>query len=364
MKKILYLTIIFCCVLAMPVMAVMRSNLINDNAVQNNKSDLFRPMYATNIKIAKKIPASLGIKEIKGRSDVPPGKNKEDDPSEGVAAGVLGTATGSKYAVVIGICDYPEGETVSDICLSDGDSFYMVRALIENYGYSPNHIYWFRDMGGVIDIGGTEMNYKVPSYNNIRDAIIGTEEGVGGIINKVLSADEVVFFFSGHGASGDIDDYDEEPIDEGIMVHNGNNVEVIWDEELRNWFDGFVNTRIVFIFDTCLAGGMNDVVDDGRIVVMSSKETQSSSVYSSGEFGEGMFSHYFVNKGILQGLADIYDHENNGVLEEGKDVVIEEAFDYVKENIPSYLKFRQNPVINDSFENDLLLGYNLDSTDN
>ena len=380
MKKILSLAIIFCCVLAMPVVAAMKSNPVNDNASQNNKSDSFRSMHATNIKIAKKIPASLIIGETKGKPSSPPGQDEEDDFSERTATGFLGAPLvdgAKKYAVVIGICDYPEGEVNYDICLSDGDSYNMYKALTRLYGYEPENIYWFRDSGGTIDIiiDGVEVkiNYEVPTHENIRKAVIGTIDDTtstfaGGIKDEVMSGDEVAFFFSGHGASGTVVDGvaegvdDGEPIDEAIIVHDSDGLmdgdgyatlDFIWDGELRSWFYDFETERIIFMFDTCLAGGMNDVASDGRVVVMSSKETQSSYVYSTGELGEGMFSRHFVNKGMLQGLADGY----NQIPREDDLVVVEEAFDYAKEKIPPYLKFRQNPVITDLFTKDLLLGY-------
>ena len=387
MKKLLSLTIIFCCVLAMPVVAAMKSNPANNNASQNNKSDLFRPMHATNIKIAKKIPASLIIGETKGKPSSPPGQDEEDDFSGRTATGFLGTPLvdgAKKYAVVIGICDYPEDiesgvQEIDDICLSDGDSYNMVTALIENYGYDPENIYWFRDRGNSTEtISGNEISYGVPTHENIKAAITGTTDTLG-IKDKAVSGDEVVFFFSGHGTSGEVvdgtvggeddDENNAENLDEGLTVHDSNGLidgdgystlDFIWDGELRSWFYGFSTDRIIFIFDTCLAGGMNDVVYDkndgvynNRVVVMSSKETQSSYVYSTGKLGEGMFSRHFVNEGMLQGLADGY----NQIPEEDDLVVVEEAFDYAKENFPSYLKFRQNPVISDLFTKDLLLGY-------
>jgi hypothetical protein len=58
---------------------------------------------------------------------------------------------------------------------------------------------------------------------------------------------------------------------------------------------------------------------------------------------------------MLQGKADKYDHDKDGVLSEPTDVVVEEAFDYAKANIPPYLKIRQKPVISDNFDKDLLL---------
>ena len=362
MKKILYLTIIFCCVLAMPVVAGMKLNPANDNASQNNESDSFRLMHATNIKIAKKVPASLAIEEVKS-FDVSLAQNS----SERTITEILDAEVeGNKYAVVIGICDYPGRKM--DICFSDGDSYNMVTALIENYGYDPNNIYWFRDKGnGTEIIDGNEISYGVPTHKNISVAVME-------IRSMVKSGDEVVFFFSGHGGNAEVNDgavkntNDGEETDEGIIVYDSDGkqdedrspkLDFIWDGELRNWFADFATTRIVFIFDTCLAGGMDDVASAGRIVVMSSGETQSSYVYSFGKFGEGVFSHYFVNEGMLQGLADTHDHDSDDALGEGEDVVIEEAFDYAKEKIFSYSESRQIPVVNDLFANDLLLGYNL-----
>lgn len=360
----------------MPVVAAMKSNSTENNTSQNSESDPFRPMHATNIKIAKKIPASLAVEEMKGGLIIPPGQN----PSDRVATGTLGeelTLGAEKYAVVIGICDYPGRDM--DICFSDGDSYNMVTALIENYGYDPDNIFWFRDKGnGTETIDGNEISYGVPTHYNIRTAVMD-------IKSVVKSGDEVVFFFSGHGVSGlvtdgiidedgeyiDDNEYSDENPDEGIMVYdsdrkldgdNYSKLDFIWDGELRSWFYAFNTDRIIFIFDTCLAGGMNDVVNDefgsaynNRVVIMSSGELQSSSVYSGGKYGEGMFSRHFVNEGMLQGLADGYNQSQTIDY----DVAMEEAFDYAKENIPDYLEGKQTPVISDMFTNDLLLGYNL-----
>ncbi|MCK4860265.1 MAG: hypothetical protein KAS87_06895, partial [Candidatus Omnitrophica bacterium] len=104
---------------------------------QNSRGEALKPIPAANIKIAKKIPASLAIKETKGKPSSP---GEDKNKGKGAATGFLGTeAAGDKYAVVIGICDYPEDkdgiQEIQDICDSDGDSYYMVKALIENYGY-------------------------------------------------------------------------------------------------------------------------------------------------------------------------------------------------------------------------------------
>lgn len=319
---------------------VMFSEAASVDKNQNSYQEAPKPIHATNIKIAKKIPAFSVAGDAKGAAEVILGKYKRDDFPERAATGVLGDELvegAEKYAVVIGICDYPvEGW---DICLSDGDARNMNDVLVDLYDYNQDNIYLLRDMEAT------------------REAI---RLAIEDIKSKAVAGDEVVFFFSGHGADGIYNDdnnddiangNDEDGIDEGITVHDGINMDFIWDGELRSWFDGFATNRIAFIFDTCLAGGMNDVAGEGRVVVMSSKETQSSYVYSYGEYGEGMFSRHFVNEGMLQGLADGY----NQIPEIDDNVAVEEAFDYVKENLPPYLKFRQNPVISDEFEDDLVL---------
>jgi len=357
MKKLLYLTIILCCVLAMPVVAEMKSNPANNNANQNNKSDLSRPIHATDIKIAKKkVFSSDLIKEIKSGSKTSPGqdKKKKVPVEENAATGILGDTLGTgakKYAVIIGICDYPG--TSADLCWADGDSLNMYEALIEFYGYDPDDVYLLRDTYP----NRTDITDGSATFTNIRDAVLEIE------LNE-NPGDEVVFFFSGHGASGFADDGDSERKDEAIVVHdideNGTaHFAYIWDGQLREWFSGFETSRIIFIFDTCLAGGMNDLADEepsdnGRVVVMATAENKSAYVYSRGivgiEEGEGVFSHYFVNEGILGGWADKY-YENGDHYGQ---VVMEEAFDYAKENIPSYYR-GQTPVINDDFTDDLLL---------
>jgi len=325
---------------------------------QGPNREMPKPIPATNIEVVKKVFLSEGIGEIKGKPSPSP-------KTGGVATGILGDypITGTKYAVVIGICDYPG--TDYDICTSDGDSLHMYKALTELYGYKPENIRLFKDEGGTTGfINPDTEEYiiaDVPTYNNIYQAVMDIKNNP-----NLTQDDEVVFFFSGHGTRGNADDGDTEGTDEAILVHNNNNTDIdfIWDGELRNWFFDFGTTRIAFVFDSCLAGGMNDVATDGRVISMATGETQSAYVYSTAgedvdgngiKDGEGVFSRLFVNEGMLQGKADKYDHDKDEVTLEGTDVVVEEAFDYAKANIPPYLKVRQKPVISDGFYNDLLL---------
>jgi len=322
---------------------------------QSLNREVPKPIPATNIEVVKKV-FSEDVGKGKGNPSPPP-------KTGGAATGILGDypVTGTKYAVVIGICDYPG--TNLDLCQSDGDSLHMYKALTELYGYEPQNIRLFKDDGGTAGSLLGNVVYDIPTRGNIYNAIMD-------IKSYATSGDEVVFFFSGHGAKGTLQWGDAEDPDEAIVVWNTEadtegNVIYIWDDELRDWFSGFGTTRIVFVFDSCLAGGMNDVAITGRVVSMATGETQSAYVYSTAgedvdgdgiKDGEGVFSRLFANEGMLQGKADKYDHgyrTNPETL--GEDVVVEEAFDYAKTNIPPYLKVRQKPVISDNFLNDLLL---------
>ncbi len=294
-------------------------------AKKSEAEDKYKPIKATDIKIVKKIKFSQPENNIQAQPSTPPGldKVKPDDPSNGAAVGFLGEplAEGAqKYAIVIGICNYP-GEGY-DICSSDGDAQNMNDALADYYGYAPNNIYLLRDLEA--------------TYASITGAIAN-------VVSVAKDGDEIVFFYSGHGVSGFAKDGDKERKDEALLVHNGTGLEYIWDGQLRDWFSGIAATRVAFIFDTCLAGGMNDVVSDGRLVIMSSKENESSGVYSYGENGEGVFSHFFVNEAILRGLGKVYDYSG---------VSLEEAFDYAYQNISA-----QTPQVNDDYSGDLLLGH-------
>ena len=311
-----------------------------------------KPIPATNIEVVKKV-FSEDIGKGKGKPSLPP-------KTRGAATGILGdySVTGNKYAVVIGICDYPGIK--NDLCVSDGDSLHMYKALTKLYGYKPENIKLFKDDGGTTGPILGDVAYNIPTRGNIYNAIMDIKD-------YATSGDEVVFFFSGHGTKGDALDGDTESTDEAILVWNtedktdDNNITYIWDGELRNWFSGFGTTRIAFVFDSCLAGGMNDVAINGRVISMATGETQSAYVYSTAgedvdgdkiKDGEGVFSRLFVNEGMLQCLADVHDYDK---VDGNEPATVEEAFDYAKANIPSSLKGRQKPVISDKFENDLLL---------
>lgn len=273
------------------------------------------PPQASDMEITPKIT-------VKG----PVAMGKPAKPPQQAATGILGELLGegaNKWAIVIGISDY-YGE-VNDLDYADDDALDMLNALIGLYGYPHENI-----------------RLLISDYKTNNATRQDIEDAINWLKNKENVGDEVVFFYSGHGARGKANDGDREATDEAIVPWECTAKLLIWDGELASMFSDFNTSRIIFIFDSCYAGGMTDLKAEGRIVVMACSENSLSYEFESVQ--NGQFTYYFVEQGITGGKADYYDSIPDQV-----DVTIEEAFDYAKANC----KY-QTPTISDSFTNDLL----------
>jgi len=289
------------------------------------KPDKQKPVPATNVELVEKVTVE---KPGQGPPVKPPKPEKGKKGGEEAATGELGApATGDRFAVVVGISNYPPEEYTpgegADLSYADDDAIEMAKTLTE--------VYDFTNVTLLTNLAAT------------RTAILTAIESIP------TDADEIVFFFSGHGGSGIANDLDKERVDEAIVAHNGTDIVPIWDGELRGAFSGFDTSRIVFVFDTCLAGGMKkDLEAPGRVIAMATSERGLA--YESSAWQNGEFSYYLVDLGTLQGKANVHDYDGDEQFYEPDQVTVEEAFDYAKANC-SYDK----PTLGDSFENDLLL---------
>ncbi|MCX8204870.1 MAG: caspase family protein [Candidatus Nezhaarchaeota archaeon] len=255
------------------------------------------------------------------------GPKAQGKPLKQAATGVLGAPLGEgaqKWAVVVGISDY--AGTENDIKYAHNDALDMLNALIDTYQFPR---------------GNVRLLISDYSVNNATRAdIINAIEWLKGCASE---GDEVVFFYSGHGARGKANDGDKELVDEAIVPYECSATSLIWDGELARMFSQIKASRMVFIFDSCYAGGMTDLKANNRVIVMACSENGLAYEYEN--LQNGQFTYYFVDQGIIMGRADVYDH----VMGQS-DVTVEEAFDYAKANC-----VYQTPVISDSFTNDLLL---------
>jgi hypothetical protein len=294
-------------------------------SVENTFPAIIQGTYEASGSLSVTIEKVTGV-EITPKVTVkgPLGKDK---PTTKAATGILGASPPPpehRWAVIIGISDY--AGTENDIQYADNDALDMVKALTEVYGYDRTHI--------LLLISDYTVN------NATRADIINA---INWLRDKEVAGDEVVFFYSGHGARGIANDGDKEVIDEAIVPYECTSDALIWDGELKQMFSSFDTSRIIFIFDSCYAGGMTDLKASGRIICMAS--TESGVAYESGTLQNGVFTYYFVDEGMYQGKADTTP--SDGL------VTVEEAFDYARANVPTVVS--QKPTISDSFDYDLLL---------
>lgn len=365
---------------------------------KENKFD--KPSKVKNVQISEKKVLSesdrKSLDSLEGESKGKPVKPSPDPvPLIGGATGVLGKpipAGGQRYAILVGLANYPG--TTHDLCVeeaktgkdfpttTDGLAYYckdedalnMKKALVEKYGYNEENIFIFSD-----------ANAKFDAIKERVDYLVGTDT----ISAKLTADDELVFFFSGHSSTGVAMDEtgvqqlnNDEPLDEAMFIYDQNyseddflngvpytsgNSSYIWDDQLKSWFVNSLTKRILFAFDTCNAGGMNDLESDGRILALSSTDNQSSWTYYLGgtqtdtnvfQESEGLFTHYFVKRAMIDELGDGYNPLNkkskNPPKYDGK-VAVEEAFNYAY----PIIRTAQSAVLNDKFLNDLLLGYQI-----
>ena len=147
------------------------------------------------------------------------------------------------YAIVVGINNYTDR---SSLHTSVNDAETMA-ALLESYGYD------------VIKL--TDNSDEKPTKSNILEKALG-EMGYKKDVGKV------VIYFSGHG---------EKKGDKTYLIPQDSNGQVtsyISAEELQKSIKGLKSVALVV--DACNSGGLENVVENGQMILVSSKEDQPS----------------------------------------------------------------------------------------
>ena len=282
-------------------------------SAKSEKANPHEPVPATDVVLVPKISF---------RGGPPPAVARGHKPA-GAATGFLAEpCNGTKYAIVVGISDYPG--VWNDLDYADLDALDMATALEVIYGFPVDKILLLAN--------------RQATAANIMAAIEVVRAEAG-------PDDEVVFFFSGHGMSGVADDGDRERTDEAIVTFHPLRLEPLWDGELREAFRDFLTSRIVFIFDVCMAGGMDDLQEPGRVILMAA--TERGYAYEGDEWGHGEFTYYLL-EGIVSGATNVQDYGFNALSEPAL-VTAEQAFDYAQAHC-----VWDHPVVDDSFPDDLL----------
>jgi metacaspase-1 len=253
-----------------------------------------------------------------------------------VVAMAKGNDTGNnKYAVVIGIANYPG--KANDLWHADEGAREMAKALVNEYGFARDNI--------KLLLNG--------------DA---TLEGIGAAIAWLEymenSDSTVVFYFSGHSFQipdegypelgiGPLDsDTEADGYDEGIGSYDGY---PIVDSLLGAAFSTFESQKMTIILDGCNTGGMLDegeLVADGRVVCTAAGADQLA--WDSPNNGSTVFSYAFADQAILKGKAD-------GLLGQyGDGVSMEEALAYAYYYVTAAIP-NSEPQIYDGYAGELVL---------
>ena len=200
--------------------------------------------------------------------------------------------TVNKYAVIVGISDY---KAISDLsyCDEDASDWY-------NYLKGQGYTSWVYG-------DGHTSNY--PKYDGY-----ATEYNVKAAINNMISLadsnDIIAYIDSGHGTTSAgkalccMWDYSSGENGEDGALKNS---------ELQALFNG-VNCGGIFIFlDTCNSGGMNGVMSNANanMVYMATTCTSSGYGYDDSTSKNGLWTEYFLNKGLVGGQSGHTDMEGN-----------------------------------------------------
>ena len=226
--------------------------------------------------------------------------------------------TANKWAVVIGIADY--SGRGNDLWHPDEDAKDMVTVL-EGNGYSSDNIMVL-------------LNRKATASNIVN--------AINWLVTNEKAGDEVVFFYSGHGARiADTEGFDQDTEDDGydelIVTYDFYGLS---DGNLKNWFSNVESTKFALLFGSCHSGGMFDDNDDiqgnGRIIASACKAEQYGWDYLS--LGNTLWGYYFVNQGLLGNNANS----------------IESAHDYAYPLVVAQQPDSQ-PQLYDNFDGDFIL---------
>lgn len=148
-----------------------------------------------------------------------------------------------KYAVVVGINNYTDRNSLHT-SVNDAET---MAALLEAYGYN------------VVKL--TDTTDEKPTKTNILEKALGEMKGKNDI-------DKVIIYFSGHGEKNGGDYY--------LIPQDGDGdpSSYISTKDLKESIEGLKSVAIVV--DACNAGSLEDIIGNGQMVMVSSKEDQAS----------------------------------------------------------------------------------------
>lgn len=259
------------------------------------------------------------------------------------STGNAAPTSGTTYALVVGISDYRDedgdcGSGGPDLSYADDDADAFENALLTTYNISAGNITKLKDCPAAT---------KTAIENWFIDAATS-----GGNFTATAN-DDIVFFASGHGTrtlcpNGRVGN--------AILVNTGAGLGTICEDELRSRLDNINAARKIVILDISFPSGFRNTFRDASNVLLITAargEAREATFTDTCAPGRGIFTCWFVERGILDGEANnssLNPHTYNDPDVSGNEIPFEEAYDYVFHNVPPI----QKPGIMDNISDDFL----------
>ncbi len=249
------------------------------------------------------------------------------------------------WAAVVGISRYVK---VRNLKYAAGDAQAFSRYLSSDLGVPQDHVFV------LLDAEATTENVRRLWGETIRQ--------------KAGREDQVIFFFSGHGA---VEDDPSSPDGDGLMkyllTHNSDITSLFSSaipmDEVARIFSRLASDKIVLIADTCYSGGAGGktvlakdrkaVISDSflsRLVQGKGRNILTASGANETSFEDDAIRHGFFTFHLLQALRGKADNDRDGLI------TIIEAYDYLSRVVPEATGQRQHPVLKGDIENPIILG--------
>ncbi len=264
-------------------------------------------------------------------------------------------SSNDRYALIIGISKYQNSANDLNFAQKDAEDF---SGALSKFGLFKKE------------------NIKLLVNNNAsRENIRRNIEGW--LKNKAKKDDDVIIFFSGHGAQiPDTDNDENDGLDECLVPYDFDNQDyssLITDDIFAYWIRNLHSENVLIIFDNCFSGGaakakgvrlngvkgnlgkdnfMKDISRElpkkGTALLAASKAEQVS--FESSEFKNGIFTHF-----LLESIEAASDNDLNNI------VSARELFYATKEKTLEYSKTKfsreQEPIFLDLLVNDIDIFY-------
>jgi len=216
-----------------------------------------------------------------------------------------------KYAIVVGISDYKSVTPDLSYCDEDANDWYYYLTGSKKSSDSGES-----DYTCTIDVTFDEVwvfGDKTSSYAKYDGVATeyNVKQAIKDLVAKVGPTNLIAFISSGHGGGSSTTECYLHMWDSGAgeSGEDGN----LYDSELKTLFAPATAGRIFISLDHCHSGGMNGVMGNAnkKYVYLTTTCNADGFGWDSGSVKNGLYTNWFLNKGLRNGESSHNDMEGN-----------------------------------------------------